>query len=103
MMSIYYYFVEVTTRLLQVEELFKEHPDLLDEFKRFLPDNSATASATQVSVGRNSLPRNDEQKTSTVLTMRQTHVDKVVVKLYSYLWIFFLGLFGLCLLFLMQN
>lgn len=62
----------------EVAELFTDHPDLLDEFTRFLPDNSATASTASLQHmphGRLSLYRYDE-RSSIMATPRQTQVDK---------------------------
>ena len=61
---------------LQVAALFDDHPDLLDEFIRFLPDASAVASAHNASLGRQPLNRYDE-RSSAVLTQRGTPMDKV--------------------------
>ncbi|KAM7506675.1 hypothetical protein LguiA_017128 [Lonicera macranthoides] len=55
----------------EVAQLFNQHPDLLDEFTRFLPD----ASAAHASSGRQPFHRYDE-RSSAVVTMRQTHTDK---------------------------
>lgn len=63
--------------LFQVATLFHKHPDLLEEFTRFLPDSSATPS-TQLPYGRNSLPRFNERSSATP-TLRQGHMDKVIV------------------------
>ncbi|KAL7611565.1 hypothetical protein Lser_V15G07715 [Lactuca serriola] len=41
----------------EVASLFDDHPDLLDEFTRFLPDASAAASAHQASLGRHAYDR----------------------------------------------
>ncbi|KAH0707948.1 paired amphipathic helix protein Sin3-like 2 [Solanum tuberosum] len=59
----------------EVAVLFSDHPDLLDEFTRFLPDNSGTASAAQTSVGRPSFHRYDE-RSSAMPILRQSHMDK---------------------------
>ncbi|KAL8471473.1 hypothetical protein ACS0TY_028934 [Phlomoides rotata] len=59
----------------EVAVLFDDHPDLLDEFTRFLPDNSANASAPQTSFGRHSFHRYDE-RSSALPSMRQPHIDK---------------------------
>ncbi|GER29438.1 ABC transporter B family member [Striga asiatica] len=48
----------------EVAALFDDHPDLLDEFTRFLPDTSATASAPHASLGRHSFLRNDEKSSA---------------------------------------
>ncbi|KAL0431680.1 UNVERIFIED_CONTAM: Paired amphipathic helix protein Sin3-like 2 [Sesamum radiatum] len=58
-----------------VAALFDDHPDLLDEFTRFLPDTSATASGPHASFGRHSFHRYDE-KSSVMPMMRQSHMDK---------------------------
>ncbi|CAH9088055.1 unnamed protein product [Cuscuta epithymum] len=59
----------------EVADLFHQHPDLLDEFIKFLPDNSATVSATNPSLGRQSLHRFDE-RSSAMPIHRPSHVDK---------------------------
>ncbi|BFG26777.1 hypothetical protein CerSpe_130510 [Prunus speciosa] len=59
----------------EVAALFDEHPDLLDEFTRFLPDASAAASAHQAQYGRNSFPRFNERSSATP-TFRPMHMDK---------------------------
>ncbi|XP_009617907.1 paired amphipathic helix protein Sin3-like 2 isoform X2 [Nicotiana tomentosiformis] len=64
----------ITEVYQEVAALFEDHPDLLDEFTRFLPDSSATASATQTSMGRPSFHRYDERSSATLL--RQPHMDK---------------------------
>ncbi|XP_075105743.1 paired amphipathic helix protein Sin3-like 2 isoform X3 [Nicotiana tabacum] len=64
----------ITEVYQEVAALFEDHPDLLDEFTRFLPDSSATASATQTSLGRPSFHRYDERSSATLL--RQPHTDK---------------------------
>ncbi|KAF3625274.1 Paired amphipathic helix protein Sin3-like 1 [Capsicum annuum] len=59
----------------EVAVLFNDHPDLLDEFTRFLPDTSGTASVAQTSFGRPSFHRYDE-RSSPVPILRQSHMDK---------------------------
>ncbi|CAA2982104.1 paired amphipathic helix Sin3-like 2 isoform X1 [Olea europaea subsp. europaea] len=59
----------------EVSALFSEHPDLLRQFTRFLPDTSTTASTALASFGRHSLHRFDE-RSSAMPTMRHSHVDK---------------------------
>ncbi|CAL5370003.1 unnamed protein product [Camellia sinensis] len=59
----------------EVAVLFSDQSDLLDEFTRFLPDTSATASAPHVPLGRHSFHRNDE-KSSAMTTSRQVPADK---------------------------
>lgn len=70
----------------QVATLFDDHPDLLDEFTRFLPDASAAASAHQASFLRQSYNRYDE-RSSAMAPLRHTQIDKVSS---------FLHLFTLC-------
>ncbi|KAG8384767.1 hypothetical protein BUALT_Bualt04G0152800 [Buddleja alternifolia] len=65
----------ITEVYQEVAVLFEDHPDLLDEFTRFLPDTSATASAPHASFGRHSFNRYDE-RSSILPTMRQSHIDK---------------------------
>ncbi|CAA0828461.1 Paired amphipathic helix protein Sin3-like 2 [Striga hermonthica] len=48
----------------EVAALFDDHPDLLDEFTRFLPDNSPAASAPHDSRGRHSFQRYDEKSSA---------------------------------------
>ncbi|KAL8528277.1 hypothetical protein ACS0TY_005906 [Phlomoides rotata] len=60
----------------EVAALFDDHPDLLDEFTRFLPDTSSTVSAPPpASFGRHSFHRYDE-RSSAVPVMRPSHMDK---------------------------
>ncbi|KAL2523463.1 Paired amphipathic helix protein Sin3-like 2 [Forsythia ovata] len=59
----------------EVSALFIDHPDLLQQFTRFLPDTSITASTALASFGRHSFHRFDE-RSSAMPTMRHTHVDK---------------------------
>ncbi|KAI3704766.1 hypothetical protein L1987_74995 [Smallanthus sonchifolius] len=49
----------------EVASLFDDHPDLLDEFTRFLPDASAAASAHHASL-RHSYQRYDERSSAVV-------------------------------------
>ncbi|KAK6153046.1 hypothetical protein DH2020_012685 [Rehmannia glutinosa] len=65
----------ITEVYQEVAALFGDHPDLLDEFTRFLPDTSATVSAPHASIGRHSFHRSDE-RSSAVPPMRQSHMDK---------------------------
>ncbi|KAK1410142.1 hypothetical protein QVD17_36676 [Tagetes erecta] len=58
----------------EVASLFDDHPDLLDEFTRFLPDASAAASAHHASL-RHSYQRYDERN-SAVVPLRPGHHDK---------------------------
>ncbi|XP_009771461.1 paired amphipathic helix protein Sin3-like 2 isoform X1 [Nicotiana sylvestris] len=59
----------------EVAILFVDHPDLLDEFTRFLPDTSATASAAQTSFDRSPFHHYDE-RSSAIPMLRQPHMDK---------------------------
>ncbi|XP_023760329.1 paired amphipathic helix protein Sin3-like 2 [Lactuca sativa] len=59
----------------EVATLFDDHPDLLDEFTRFLPDASAAASAHQASFLRQSYNRYDE-RSSAMAPLRHTQIDK---------------------------
>lgn len=52
----------------EVAQLFNQHPDLLDEFTRFLPDASA--------VHNRHISHRQDERSSVVLAMRQTHTDK---------------------------
>ncbi|KAL8171572.1 hypothetical protein V2J09_023376 [Rumex salicifolius] len=58
----------------EVSQLFKDHPDLLDEFTRFLPDTSAPASGQNAQHGRSSCHRYDDR--STQIPSRQALLDK---------------------------
>ncbi|KAL3833187.1 hypothetical protein ACJIZ3_007923 [Penstemon smallii] len=57
----------ITEVYQEVEVLFHDHPDLLDEFTRFLPDTSAAPSASLTSFGRHSSLHYDE---------KSSHIDK---------------------------
>ncbi|KAL7100797.1 hypothetical protein ACP275_08G017500 [Erythranthe tilingii] len=65
----------ITEVYQEVAALFDDHPDLLDEFTRFLPDTSAIAPAPHASIGRHSLQRYDE-RSSALTTIRQSQIDK---------------------------
>ncbi|XP_021760068.1 paired amphipathic helix protein Sin3-like 2 isoform X1 [Chenopodium quinoa] len=58
----------------EVSQLFEDHPDLLEEFTRFLPDNSSSATVHHSQHIRSSLPRFDER--SSAVPSRQMHLDK---------------------------
>ncbi|KAL8193508.1 hypothetical protein R6Q57_026643 [Mikania cordata] len=58
----------------EVASLFDDHPDLLDEFTRFLPDASAAASAHHASL-RHSYQRYDE-RSSALVPLRPGQHDK---------------------------
>ncbi|EYU34691.1 hypothetical protein MIMGU_mgv1a0002561mg, partial [Erythranthe guttata] len=62
----------ITEVYQEVAALFGDHPDLLEEFTRFLPDTSATASASHASLGRHRY----EERSSANPTMRQPNIDK---------------------------
>lgn len=76
----------------QVASLFDDHPDLLDEFTRFLPDTSATPSTHLVGYGRASFPRISERASGTP-TLRQMHMDKVVALYIVFCFSFLFSLF----------
>ncbi|TYH99630.1 hypothetical protein ES332_A11G079500v1 [Gossypium tomentosum] len=59
----------------EVASLFEDHPDLLEEFKRFLPDPSAAPLTQQVPYGQNSAQRYNERSSATA-TLRQIQMDK---------------------------
>ncbi|XP_028778645.1 paired amphipathic helix protein Sin3-like 2 isoform X2 [Neltuma alba] len=59
----------------EVATLFEDHPDLLEEFTRFLPDTSAAPSSQHAPYGRNSFPRFGERG-STAPMIRPMQVDK---------------------------
>ncbi|CAA0823407.1 Paired amphipathic helix protein Sin3-like 2 [Striga hermonthica] len=65
----------ITEVYQEVATLFEDHPDLLDEFTRFLPDTSAQATAAHVSLGRHSFHRGDE-RSSAVPPVKHSQVDK---------------------------
>ncbi|XVF58163.1 hypothetical protein PTKIN_Ptkin07bG0041300 [Pterospermum kingtungense] len=58
----------------EVASLFEDHADLLDEFRRFLPDSSA-APLTQAPYSRNSTQRYNE-RSSAAPTLRHIQMDK---------------------------
>ncbi|XP_071706353.1 paired amphipathic helix protein Sin3-like 2 isoform X2 [Rutidosis leptorrhynchoides] len=64
----------ITEVYQEVAALFDDHPDLLDEFTRFLPDASAAASAHKSSL-KHSHQRYDE-RSSAVDPLRSGQVDK---------------------------
>ncbi|KAD2028391.1 hypothetical protein E3N88_42000 [Mikania micrantha] len=55
----------------EVAMLFEDHPDLLDEFTKFMPDASAAASAHHASLGRQ---RYDE-RSSAIAPLKQAQMD----------------------------
>ncbi|XP_052196269.1 paired amphipathic helix protein Sin3-like 2 isoform X2 [Diospyros lotus] len=59
----------------EVAVLFADHPDLLEEFTRFLPDTSAPPSAPHVPFGRHPFHRYDE-RSSAMTAPRQAPIDK---------------------------
>ncbi|KAK8534022.1 hypothetical protein V6N12_047422 [Hibiscus sabdariffa] len=60
----------------EVASLFEDHPDLLEEFTRFLPDSSAAAPMTQeVAHGRISTQCYNERSPATPI-LRHTQMDK---------------------------
>ncbi|XP_074324905.1 paired amphipathic helix protein Sin3-like 2 isoform X2 [Apium graveolens] len=59
----------------EVAALFNDHPDLLDEFIRFLPDASAVASEHKATLGRQQLHLYEERTPATV-PLLGTHMDK---------------------------
>lgn len=61
---------------MQVSQLFEDQPDLLEEFTRFLPDNSSSAPFHDSQHGR-ILPRFFDRN-SAVPASRQMHLDKVL-------------------------
>ncbi|KAK4798031.1 hypothetical protein SAY86_030357 [Trapa natans] len=58
----------------EVAELFDDHPDLLEEFMRFLPDNSGTTATHNVPFNRNSF--RPGERTPAKLVSRPLHMDK---------------------------
>ncbi|CAM8944784.1 unnamed protein product [Rhodiola kirilowii] len=65
----------ITEVYQEVAVLFDDHPDLLDEFTRFLPNNSATPSMHQAPYSRSSFQRYDE-RSSAMPTLKKFHVDR---------------------------
>ena len=63
---------------IQVAALFDGQPDLLDEFTKFLPDASASASAHRASLARQSNNRNDE-RSSALAPVKQVQIDSKVM------------------------
>lgn len=63
--------------LFQVATLFYDHPDLLDEFTRFLPNNSEVPVVQNLPYGRAPAPLCGE-RSSVVPISRQMHADKVI-------------------------
>ncbi|KAG8501559.1 hypothetical protein CXB51_003864 [Gossypium anomalum] len=59
----------------EVASLFDDHPDLLDEFTRFLPDSAAAPLTQQGPYGRTSTQRYNEQSSATP-TLRHIQMDK---------------------------
>lgn len=59
----------------EVATLFEDHPDLLDEFTRFLPDSSAHTPAPHAAFGGRPFQRYDE-RSSGVTTLRQSQIEK---------------------------
>ncbi|GLT33331.1 hypothetical protein SLA2020_079300 [Shorea laevis] len=62
----------------EVAALFEDHPDLLEEFTRFLPSNSASPLTNEVPYGRNSTQaqRYNERSSAAAPTMRHIQMDK---------------------------
>ncbi|XVF60417.1 hypothetical protein PTKIN_Ptkin08bG0044100 [Pterospermum kingtungense] len=59
----------------EVASLFEDHPDLLDEFTRFLPDSSAAPLAQPGPYGRNATQRYNERSSATP-TLRHIQMEK---------------------------
>ncbi|KAI4389240.1 hypothetical protein MLD38_001488 [Melastoma candidum] len=59
----------------EVAGLFEGHSDLLEEFTRFLPDNSTTTFQQSFPHGRSPLQHNNERNGS-IPSMRQFHLDR---------------------------
>ncbi|GAB2299874.1 hypothetical protein Dimus_033925 [Dionaea muscipula] len=59
----------------EVSQLFEDHPDLLDEFTRFLPDNSSAVSGQQIQHDQSTYQHYDERN-SAMPPSRQTLLDK---------------------------
>ncbi|KAI4320443.1 hypothetical protein MLD38_033924 [Melastoma candidum] len=59
----------------EVAGLFEDHLDLLDEFTRFLPDNSTTAVQQSFPYGRSSLQHGNDRNAG-IPSIRQLHVDR---------------------------
>uniref|UniRef100_A0A7N0U8T1 Histone deacetylase interacting domain-containing protein n=1 Tax=Kalanchoe fedtschenkoi TaxID=63787 RepID=A0A7N0U8T1_KALFE len=65
----------ITEVYQEVAALFDDHPDLLDEFTRFLPDNSAAPSIHQAPYNRSSFQHFDE-RSSGMPTLKRFPVEK---------------------------
>ena len=65
---------------MQVTELFKDHPDLLDEFTRFLPVNSAAASEQYAQHPQSTSQRYDD-RSAQMPPSRPLLLDKVTFPL----------------------
>ncbi|KAE8717151.1 Paired amphipathic helix protein Sin3-like 1 [Hibiscus syriacus] len=59
----------------EVASLFEDHPDLLEEFTRFLPDSSAAPMTQQVPYDRNLTQRYNERSSATP-SLRHIQMDK---------------------------
>ncbi|KAK8710215.1 hypothetical protein V6N13_145550 [Hibiscus sabdariffa] len=59
----------------EVASLFEDHPDLLEEFTRFLPDSSAAPTIQQVPYGRNSTQRYNERSSAPPI-LRHIQMDR---------------------------
>ncbi|KAK9683281.1 hypothetical protein RND81_10G128900 [Saponaria officinalis] len=59
----------------EVSQLFEDHSDLLEEFTRFLPDNSSSASIHHSQHARSNLLSYDERSPGVAIS-RPMHVDK---------------------------
>ncbi|GMI99171.1 SIN3-like 2 [Hibiscus trionum] len=66
---------DVNELYTEVASLFKDHPDLLEEFTRYLPDSSA-APTTQIPYGRNSTQGYNDHS-SAAPTLPHIQMDKV--------------------------
>lgn len=69
---VFFFFLIFSVFNFQVSGLFDDHPDLLDEFTRFLPDSAHNAPHPQ-----NSLQRFNERSSAPPM-LRQLHTEKVI-------------------------
>lgn len=60
----------------EVSALFEDQPDLLDEFKKFMPDASAAASAHHASLGRHCF----DERSPAMAPHKQAHMDNKVTQ-----------------------
>lgn len=77
-LELFFFLIEIISFCFEVATLFHDQPDLLVEFKHFLPDSSAAASAHYASLGKNLISNRDDRG-SPVTTKRVLNVEKVAL------------------------